>query len=126
MEIEYAIHVVRALHQAGVGLLAGSDAFKPNVVPGFSLLTEISYLVKAGLTPYEATKAATSDPARFLNLEGEFGAVKVGLRADLLLLNSNPLEDVRNLAKRSGVMLRGQWFPEKVLQDNLRKYGESH
>lgn len=122
VEIEYGIRVVRALHQAGVGLLAGSDAFKPNVVPGFSLLAELSYLVKADLTPYEAIKAATIDPARFLKLEGEFGAVKVGLRADLLLLNANPLEDVHNVAKRSGVMLRGKWFPENVLQGNLQKY----
>jgi len=90
-------------------------------VPGFSLLDEISYLAKAGLTPYEAIKAATSDPARFLNLEGEFGVVKVGLRAAIKRKPSRRYSQCGETVKRSGVMLRGHWFPENVLQGNLRK-----
>jgi imidazolonepropionase-like amidohydrolase len=120
-ELHYSLALVGALHEAGVKLLAGSDAFKPNVVPGFSLNEELSYLVQAGLTPYEAIAAATSGAARFLNLAGEFGTVKTGLRADLLLVDRNPLEDVHNVAKRSGVMLRGKWFSESELQGALNK-----
>lgn len=121
VEIGYSLAVVRALHDAGAPLLAGSDAFKPNVVPGFSLLEELNYFVEAGLTPYEAIKAATSDPARFLQLGHEFGTVTVGQRADLLLVDANPLEDIHNLGKRSGVMVRGKWITENELQSALKK-----
>ena len=119
-EMRYEMAATRALHDAGVALLAGSDTFKPNVIPGFSLLKELNYFVQAGLTPYEAIKAATSDPARFLHREEEFGTVAVGQRADLLLLNANPLEDVHNATKRVGVMVRGKWFPEEELQEKLK------
>lgn len=118
-EMLYEMAVTRSLHDAGVRLLAGSDIFKPNVIPGFSLLKELNYFVRAGLTPYEAIQAATSDPARFLHREQEFGIVAVGRRADLLLLNANPLEDVHNAAKRVGVMARGKWLPEEELQEKL-------
>ena len=120
-EMRYEMAATRGLHDAGVSLLAGSDTFKPNVIPGFSLLKELNYFVQAGLTPYEAIKAATSDPARFLHQEQEFGTVAVGRRADLLLLNANPLEDVHNATKRAGVMVRGEWFPEEQLQEKLKK-----
>ena len=120
-ETRYELAVTRGLHDAGVTLLAGSDTFKPNVIPGFSLLKELNYFEQAGLTPYEAIKAATSDPARFLHREEEFGTVAVGQRADLLLLNANPLDDVHNATKRVGVMVRGKWFPEEELQKKLER-----
>jgi imidazolonepropionase-like amidohydrolase len=123
-EIRLGVAVTRTLHSAGVGLLAGTDTFKPNVVPGFSLHQELNYFVQAGLTPYEAIKAATSDPARFLHREEEFGALAVGRRADLLLLNANPLEDVHNTTKQVGVMVRGKWFPEEELQEKLKKLAD--
>jgi imidazolonepropionase-like amidohydrolase len=119
VEIAYGLNVIRALHGAGAGLLAGTDAFKPNVVPGFSLHEELSYFVQAGLTPYEALRAATSDPARFLGREKEFGTIQIGRRADLILLSANPLDDITNLAKQVGVMVRGKWFAEASLRQRL-------
>jgi imidazolonepropionase-like amidohydrolase len=116
----FALALVRALHAKGAGLLLGTDAYKRNVLPGLSLLEELRYFVKAGLSPYEAIKAGTSDAARFLNQENEFGTVAVGRRADLILLSANPLDDVRNVTKRTGVMVRGQWLSEDKLQRCLR------
>jgi imidazolonepropionase-like amidohydrolase len=115
----FALALVRALHAKGAGLLLGTDAYKRNVIPGFSLLEELRYFVKAGLSPYEAIKAGTSDAARFLNQENEFGTVAVGRRADFILLSANPLDDVTNVTKRTGVMLRGQWLSEENLQQRL-------
>ena len=91
---EFALAVVRALHSKHAGLLFGTDTYKPNIIPGFSLHEELKYFVKAGLSPYDAIRAGTSDAARFLHREGEFGTVAVGLRADLLLVTGNPLDDV--------------------------------
>ena len=116
----FALALVRALHAKGAGLLLGTDAYKRNVLPGLSLLEELRYFVKAGLSPYEAIKAGTSDAARFLNQENEFGTVAVGRRADLILLSANPLDDVDNVTKRTGVMVRGQWLSEDKLQRCLR------
>jgi hypothetical protein len=118
----FALALVRALHARDAGLLLGTDAYKRNVMPGFSLLEELRYFVKAGLSPYEAIKAGTSDAARFLNQENEFGTVAVGRRADLILLSANPLDDVDNVAKRTGVMVRGRWLSEKKLQRHLRDF----
>jgi imidazolonepropionase-like amidohydrolase len=116
----FALALVHALHIKGAGLLLGTDAYKRNVMPGFSLLEELAYFVKAGLSPYAAIKAGTSDAAKFLNQENEFGTVAVGRRADLILLSANPLDDVGNVTKRIGVMLRGEWLTEEKLQRSLR------
>jgi len=100
-----------ALARAGVRLMAGTDAPIPGVVPGFSLHDELKLLVAAGLTPYEALRTATANPSEFLGRD-ESGLVTVGARADLLLLEANPLDDVANAARRVGVMVRGRWLAE--------------
>jgi imidazolonepropionase-like amidohydrolase len=109
--------LVRELHRAGVPLLAGTDAGVafgvPFVLPGYSLHEELTNLVECGLTPYAALSAATTNPARFMHQEHDVGVVAVGARADLLLLESNPLESVANAQRRVGVMLRGRWIPAK-------------
>jgi adenine deaminase len=77
----------------------------------------------AGMTPFEAIRAGTADAATFLHQENEFCVIAVGRRADLLLLNANPLSDVKNVSKRIGVAVNGQWFTEeqlKQLLDELR------
>jgi imidazolonepropionase-like amidohydrolase len=118
-ELPFALGVVAGLHGRGAGLLLGSDAFKVNVVPGFSALEELGYLVRAGLTPFEALQAGTINAARALHQEATLGTIDVGKRADLLLLEADPLEDVRNVAHRAGVMLRGRWLTETELQARL-------
>jgi imidazolonepropionase-like amidohydrolase len=89
------------------------------VIPGFSLHDELQDLVAAGLTPYRALRAATVTPAKFLGAEEAFGTVRVGGRADLVLVADNPLEDVRAVAKPLGVMLRGRWLDRDALDARL-------
>lgn len=110
--------MIRALHAAGAGILAGSDTPNPFVVPGSSLLLELELLVEAGLTPGEALASATREADRFLG-GGEFGTIEPGKRADLLLLAGNPLEDLAHARTPLGVMVRGRWLPASELETLL-------
>ncbi len=111
--------LVVALDRKGVELMAGSDAPIPCVIPGFSLHDELQDLVAAGLTPYRALRTATSVPAKFLRARDAFGTIAVGRRADLLLVDANPLEDIRALARPRGVMLQGRWLDRHALDTRL-------
>jgi imidazolonepropionase-like amidohydrolase len=91
----------------------------PFIVPGVSLHRELRILIESGLTPYEALRAATVAPATFLGKKEEFGTIAPGRRADLLLVDSNPLLDIDNLKLMRGVMVRGQWLTEEQLQQML-------
>ena len=71
------------------------------------------------MSPYDAIRAGTVDAARFLNRSGDFGVVAAGRRGDLVLLDANPLEDVRNTARIAGVMAMGRWFTAEELQKKL-------
>ena len=103
-----SLSAVGAMEGAGVPILAGTDATAPNVFPGFSLHEDLFYLVKAGLTPMQALQAATSMPAEFLGRGAEQGTVQEGKRADLLLLDANPLDDISNTQKIRAVILHGE------------------
>lgn len=117
---------IRTLRDAGVGLLLGTDNGIRAVLPGYSIHEELHYLVEAGLTPFEALRAGTADAARFLRTTADEGTIAVGKRANVLLLNANPLDDVRHVARRSGVMLRGQWFSEAKLQAMLSERAQTY
>jgi len=111
--------VVKALHDAGVPILVGTDSPNSFMPFGFAVHGELRLLVLAGLTPYEALRAATVRPAEFLGRADEFGTIAVGRRADLLLVRGNPLEDVTHASERVGVMLRGMWLSEEELQSRM-------
>ena len=111
--------LVGELHRAGVPILAGSDTPNPFVFPGSSLHEELELLVGAGLTPMEAIVAATADPARFLGLSATHGTIEPGKTADLVLLDGNPLEDIRNTRAIAGVVLSGKFFDRTALDDLL-------
>ena len=112
--------VAGALHRAGVPLLAGTDAMGfPRIAPGASLHHELRLLIESGLSPYEAMRAATVAPATFLAQDDEFGTVAAGKRADLLLVDGNPLQEIGYLAQPVGVMARGRWFPRERLRQML-------
>lgn len=102
--------MVRGLHDAGAPLLAGTDAGVPLVNPGESLHDELSEFVAVGLTPFEALRTATSNPGIFLDPKGEVGTVAEGTRADLLLVESNPLTDLATLRSPTAVVLRGRFL----------------
>ena len=96
------------------------------LMPGFAVRDELRALVSAGLTPFEALAAATTNPAMFVERPGEFGRVETGLRADLVLLYRNPLEDIRNVNRRVGVMVHGHWFSESRLRERLEEIAVSY
>lgn len=101
---------IKALYDAGVPFLLGSDAPQLWNVPGFSAHRELGALVAAGLTPYQALRTGTVDVARFLGEEGRSGVVRAGARADLLLLDANPLENIANSLRINGVVVNGRWI----------------
>ena len=115
--------VLVSLHAAGARLLIGPDSPQFFLVPGFATHRELESFVAAGLSPYQAIEAATRNPgeyfAQVMKTPRDFGTVEVGLRADLLLLDANPLQSVANLSKRAGVMVRGRWLPESELRKML-------
>jgi imidazolonepropionase-like amidohydrolase len=113
--------IVRQFHAAGVGLLVGTDAMNTGVVPGTSAHDELEDLVAAGLTPYQALRAATVNAARFLATPGDSGTVAVGQKADLVLLVANPLDQIGNSRRIAGVMVRGRWLPRTAIAKMLRE-----
>jgi imidazolonepropionase-like amidohydrolase len=120
--VSQRMRAVAALHRAGARILAGTDMGNPYVTPGFALHEELANLVQAGLSPYEALRAATVEGAECLG--ADWGSVAVGRRADLLLLEANPLEDVRNASRLRGVMLAGRWLPIEELRAELELRAE--
>jgi imidazolonepropionase-like amidohydrolase len=116
---EKSLALAAALHRAGVPLLAGTDSFDGFDISGFSLHQELALLVQAGLRPTEALQTATTNPAKFLGREHDAGTVEVGKMADLVLLDANPLEDIRNTRKIRGVVLHGRFFDRVALDKML-------
>lgn len=114
--IEAVRALVGALRDAGVPILAGTDTPNPLMVPGFSLHEELAALVEAGLTPFEAIEAATSEAARFADAESEFGTIRAGARADLIVVGADPLADLAALRRPVGVMVRGEWLARDRLE----------
>jgi len=110
--------LVKALVDAGAPILAGTDTPNPFVVPGFSLHEELGRLVAAGLTPYQALQAATANAADWIG-DRSIGRIAVGARADLVVLDADPLADISATTKRTGVMVRGTWLTAKQLDAKL-------
>jgi Amidohydrolase family len=126
--MDFQKKMMLAMHRAGVPLLVGTDASHdmPFVVAGFSAHEELAHLVKLGLRPYEALRAATVRGAELLRQAEEFGSVAVGRRADLLLVGGNPLDDLRHVSRPEGVMLRGRWLPASELRAVLADIAASY
>ena len=118
-DFRMSIEIVAAMRRAGLKLMAGTDANGPfpSLIPGISLHEELRLFVEAGYTPAEALGAATIAPARFLGKEKDFGTVEAGKVADLLLLDADPLADIRNTQKIQAVMLNGRLLDRKALDE---------
>jgi imidazolonepropionase-like amidohydrolase len=110
------LEYVGAMHRAGVRLLAGTDIGNPFLFPGFSLHDELELFVQAGLTPLEALKTATVNPAKYLGLSSSLGTIEKGKVADLVLLEANPLANIRNTQKIAAVVVNGSYISKPDLQ----------
>jgi imidazolonepropionase-like amidohydrolase len=113
------LEIVGAMRKAGVQLLAGTDTGNPFCFPGFSIHDELALLVIAGQTPVEALRSATLNPAKFLGLDKTLGTIEQAKVADLVLLDANPLEDVRNTQRINAVISNGRLFDRKALNKML-------
>jgi imidazolonepropionase-like amidohydrolase len=117
--IELRRTLIKALHDGGVGFLLGSDAPQMWNVPGFSMHRELEVLVAAGLTPYQALETGTRNIAMHYGTLDTTGTVAPGRRADLVLLEANPLQAIGNTTTIAGVMLGGRWLPKAELEQRL-------
>tara|TARA_B100000676_G_C18045857_1_gene827876 strand:- start:1297 stop:2130 length:834 start_codon:yes stop_codon:yes gene_type:complete len=109
---KWSFNIVNLFNKHKVKIIAGTDTPIGFLTPGYSLHKELQLLVEAGLTPIDALKAATIIPAKFFNLEKEIGTIDVGKKADLLILNSNPLINISNTADIQTVITKGLVYSE--------------
>lgn len=118
---EWLTNMVGQIHRTGIDIMAGTDCPIFYLTPGRSLHEELEVLVKAGLTPLEALQTATTNPAKYFNLENELGAIKETMWADLLILDENPLNDIRNTQKINAVIKHGHYMGRSDLDIMLKK-----
>jgi imidazolonepropionase-like amidohydrolase len=111
MVLDVLLKIIGALHRAGVPIVAGTDVG----VPGHTLHRELELYVKAGMTPLEAIQAATITPARVMKLDNEVGTIAAGRRADLIVLDANPVENISNIRKVRFVVTQGRLFDSAKL-----------
>ena len=118
------LQVVSAMHRRGVQFLAGTDGPDPFVFPGSSLHDELELMVKCGFSPLEALQTATLNPVIFLTKLDKFGVVEKGHIADLVLLEDNPLSNIRNTRKISAVVVGGHYYSRRDLDRMLTQVQE--
>jgi imidazolonepropionase-like amidohydrolase len=117
--IDNRMRIMKALYAGGVTIMLGSDAPQQFNVPGFSILHEMKRMQDAGMSVYDVIKSGTITVGEHFKAKDDFGTIAVGKRADLILVDANPLQSLDNIAKRSGVMVRGRWLPESEIQAKL-------
>jgi hypothetical protein len=111
---------LREMHEAGMDVLVGTDVAVLNVYPGFSIHDEMALFVsELGMTPAEVLERATSRSARFLRIADSVGTVERGKIADLVLLDANPLQDIRNTRRIAAVVVRGTFYDAQGLRQLL-------
>jgi imidazolonepropionase-like amidohydrolase len=117
--VDFNNRLVKAFKEAGVPIVAGTDAGSSGVISGFSLHDELELLVRAGLTTEEALISATRLPATWLGIESKIGTIEAGKFADLILLNANTLDDIKNTRKIFGVFVNGRWLDKSHINKML-------
>ena len=111
--------LLRALHDAGVGIAMGSDAIQTFSVPGFSIHNEMAAMVRSGLTPYQVYRTGAANAAAVVGF-ADTGVIREKFTADLVLVDADPLADVANFAKQTGTMVRGRWYPRADLLAKIK------
>jgi imidazolonepropionase-like amidohydrolase len=121
-EMPFFLTLIRALHEAGIIITAGTDCSTLEGSVQSNIHRELELLVESGLSPYEALRAGTINASAIAGRMGKdaaFGAIAIGNRADLLLLEEDPLEDVGHTRSRLGVVVRGRWFSQEELDERV-------
>lgn len=124
--IENRTRILGALHRGGARILMGTDAPQQFSVPGFSLHRELRRMEEAGMRPYEILATGTRAVGEYFRAQDTFGLVAPGHRADLLLLDADPLADVGNVSRIAGVMARGRWLPREEMDRRLEEIAAAH
>ncbi|HQZ97498.1 MAG TPA: amidohydrolase family protein [Pyrinomonadaceae bacterium] len=116
----WLLDMIGTMYRAGVPIMTGTDNNNPYVVPGFALHSELELFVRAGLTPIQALQSATIVPARYLGLTRSNGSTEKGKIADIILLDADPLSDIRNTRKIAAVMVNGKLLDRADLDKMLK------
>lgn len=125
-EVVLRNRLLKVMSDEGVLILMGTDAPQLFSVPGFSLYRELPVMVDAGMTPFEVLRTGTVNVAKFFGIEDEAGTVTAGKRADLLLLDANPLEDIGAIEQNAGVMIDGRWLSAESIRQRLDEIAAKH
>jgi imidazolonepropionase-like amidohydrolase len=112
------------MNEAGVKILMGTDAPQLFSVPGFSIHRELPLMAAAGMTNYEILESGTANVGAYFANQDDFGTIEPGKRADLILLNDNPLNDLGTIKNHNGVMLNGIWLSREVIDKKLAEIEE--
>lgn len=107
------------MNKSGVKILMGTDAPQLYSVPGFSIHRELKVMSEAGMSPYEILVTGTKNVGEYFSHKDNFGTIETGQRADLILLDNNPLDDISNLKQNSGVMVAGRWLSRSFIDEKL-------
>lgn len=120
-QAEWRRKLLQEMNEQGVRILMGTDAPQLFSVPGFSIHRELPHMEAAGMSPYEIIESGTVNVGAYFGNEDNFGTVAEGQRADLLLLNENPLEDIVHLQNHAGVMVQGKWYSRDMIDEKLKE-----
>ena len=124
--VESRIRILGALHRGGARILMGTDAPQQFSVPGFSLHRELGHMSRAGMSPFAILASGTRSVGEYFRGQDRFGTVAPGQRADLVLLQANPLADVANVSRIAGVMARGRWVPREEIDAGLERIAAAY
>ena len=116
---KWMFKMIKKVHDNKIGIMAGTDTPIAYLTPGLSLHEELNLFVKAGLTPLEALKTATVNPAKYFKLDSKLGLIKENMLADLVILDKNPLEDINNTKQINSVFKNGNYVSRKKLDEIL-------
>ncbi|MDB4293407.1 amidohydrolase family protein [Maribacter sp.] len=120
----FHLNMIKKVHETGIPIMAGTDTPIAYLMPGLSLHEELSALVNAGISPLEALKTATYNPAKYFNMENELGSIQESMWADLIILDSNPLDDITNTRAIHTVIKQGKAYTPQMLTEMLKQLKE--
>lgn len=123
-QAEWRQKILGELHRKGANIVMGTDAPQIFSVPGFSIHRELPYMKGAGMSNYEILLTGSKYVGEYFKDKDTFGLIEAGHRADLILVNQNPLDDLENLKNHSGVMVSGKWYSEEMIDNRLKEIEE--